>query len=186
MKGGKKLQIRLWRILDLFGDRGGKRQRAAICGSCHWMQSPWQHGAPAAKSWDDGLCPAHAHSHTTHTSNRRTWFMSKDNCTIFFIYPTQKSVEYITMLLRSKIKKQQKIHIFLSFTTTSLIFYIIFLFLLHISVCMPLFFRWIQFSFSWELPVEDDLSNMLLPAPRLCVWDKKQWISFLWKWVIIS
>lgn len=129
---------------------------------------------------------AHAHSHTTHTSNRRTWFMSKDNCTIFFIYPTQKSVEYITMLLRSKIKKQQKIHIFLSFTTTSLIFYIIFLFLLHISVCMPLFFRWIQFSFSWELPGEDDLSNMLLPAPRLCVWDKKQWISFLWEWVIIS
>lgn len=55
---------------------------------------------------------AHAHSHTTHTSNRRTWFMSKDNCTIFFIYPTQKSVEYITMLLRSKIKNRKFIFFF--------------------------------------------------------------------------
>ena len=53
-------------------ERERERESSHLHVLLHWMQSPWQHGAPAAKSWEDGLVPTPMRMHTlAHASAHR-------------------------------------------------------------------------------------------------------------------
>lgn len=70
---GQLLNADLYAVqMDVFvkinmGQTGLLRERGHLCVLLQWwMQSPWQHCAPAAKSWEDGLVPTHNALARTH------------------------------------------------------------------------------------------------------------------------